>query len=141
MNPRLRGVAIPGLRWVVGLVVLLESARFALSPNTAHEVAKIGLPPWIPSVLGGSEVIAALLFLVPPTTMAGGYALLAIFAIAIVIHFFTGSLTWTSCLSMRCPYSFASPTEMSELLGQRLTALKSFPDKTLVVSDLSPSSR
>lgn len=32
MNPRLNMLAIPGLRWVLAPVVLLESAHFAVSP-------------------------------------------------------------------------------------------------------------
>jgi hypothetical protein len=90
MNPRTKKIAISGLRWVLGLVVLLESAHFALSPAAAHQFAKTNLPQWIRPALGGSEVIAALLFLVPAATLVGGYALLFIFAIAIGIHFLHG---------------------------------------------------
>ncbi len=65
MNQQLKRFAIPGLRWAVGVVVLLESVRFVLSPSAAHHIAQVGLPPWIRPALGGSEIIAALLFLVP----------------------------------------------------------------------------
>lgn len=41
---------------------------------------------WVRLVLSGSEIIAALLFLVPVTTVVGGYLLLVIFALAIAIH-------------------------------------------------------
>jgi hypothetical protein len=83
-------MAIPGLTWVAGLVVLLESAHFALSPAAAHEVAQMGFPRWLPTALGGSEALAALLFLVPTTRLAAGYALLFLFAIAVAIHFAAG---------------------------------------------------
>ncbi|MGA8103096.1 MAG: hypothetical protein WB869_13130 [Candidatus Acidiferrales bacterium] len=92
MNSRRKKLAIPGLRWVLGLVVLLESAGFALSASAAHQFAKTGLPLWIRPALGGSEAIAALLFLVPATSVVGGYALLFIFAVAAVIHLLHGQL-------------------------------------------------
>ena len=47
---------------------------------------KIGLPHWIPLVLGGTEALAALLFLVPAVRLIGGYALLFILAIAVALH-------------------------------------------------------
>jgi hypothetical protein len=90
MNALLKKIAIPGLRWVLALVVLLESAHFAISPAAPHELAGTGLPQWIPPALGGSKVIAVLLFLVPASIVVGGYALLLIFAIAVGIHFLLG---------------------------------------------------
>ena len=87
MNPKLK-LAISGLRWVLGLVVLLESVNFVLSP--ADQLAKSGLPLWLRPVLGGSEAVAAALFLTPVTSRAGGYALICIFAIAAGIHFLHG---------------------------------------------------
>jgi hypothetical protein len=90
MNPHIKGWAISGLRLALGLVVLWQSAHFALSAGGAHEFAKTGLPVWIRPALGGSEAVAALLFLVPAVSLVGGYALLAIFAIAICVHFLHG---------------------------------------------------
>ncbi len=87
MNPKLK-LAISGLRWVLGLVVLLESVHFVLSP--AAQFAKTGLPLWLRPALGGSEVVAAILFLVPVASAVGGYALLFIFAVAAGIHFLHG---------------------------------------------------
>lgn len=82
--------AISGLRWVLGLVILLESARLALSPSAAHQIAKAGFPRWFAPVLGGCEMLAAFLFLIPAARRTGGYALLAIFAIAAFIHVLHG---------------------------------------------------
>lgn len=90
MNPRLIKRAVSGLQWVLGLVVLVESAHFALAPGVAQQFAKTGLPPWIPPALGGSEVLAAILFLLPAARQIGGYALLFIFAIAAAIHILHG---------------------------------------------------
>src|SRR5271156_3381836 len=41
-------VAVSGLRWMLGLVILLESAHFGLGPAAAREAANVGLPHWIP---------------------------------------------------------------------------------------------
>jgi len=85
MNLHAEKTAIPALRWTLGLVLLVQSYQFAFS-SSAHHFAGGVLPPWLPLALGGSEIIAALLFLLPATTIVGGYLLLAIFALAILIH-------------------------------------------------------
>jgi len=90
MNPRGKRLAILGLRWAVGLVVLVESVQFTFSASAAHFFAQTGLPQWIRPALGGSEIIAALLFLVPAASLIGSYLLLFIFAIAILLHFLHG---------------------------------------------------
>jgi uncharacterized membrane protein YhdT len=90
MNPRLMKLAVSGFRWALGLVVLFESAYFVFSPAAAHQFTKAGLPLWLRPALGGSEVIAALLFLVPAASVVGGYALLFIFAIAAGVHLLHG---------------------------------------------------
>jgi hypothetical protein len=41
-------------------------------------------------VLGGAEILAAMLFLIPPTMTVGGYSLLVIFALATLIHLLHG---------------------------------------------------
>jgi hypothetical protein len=76
------------LRWTVGLVVLWQSWRFATA--AAREVAHIGLPHWTPLVLGGAEIVASVLFLLPKVGRVGGYLLLAIFLLAIAIHLLHG---------------------------------------------------
>jgi hypothetical protein len=80
-------LAILGLQWVLGIVLLLESVHFALSSGAIHRLAKAGLPQWAGPALGGSEAIAALLFLVPAASVAAGWLLLVIFAIAAMFHF------------------------------------------------------
>jgi hypothetical protein len=56
----------------------------------ASEAANIGLPHWIPLALVGTEALAALLFLVPAVRLFGGYALLFILAIAVIVHMLHG---------------------------------------------------
>jgi DoxX-like family len=90
MNKGLAKVAIPILRWTLGVVVLLESIHATLSPSAAHHFAKMGIPAWAGRTLGGTEIAAAILFLVPISSAIGGYLLLATFAVAATIHLLHG---------------------------------------------------
>ncbi len=86
MRLHLTTIALSGLRWVLGLVVLLESLHFAVSSAAAQHWARTGWPLWVRPALGGSEAAAALLFLMPALTIVGGWALLVSFAVALAIH-------------------------------------------------------
>ena len=90
MNARLTRYSIPLLRWTLGLAVLLESFVFVFSNSAAHFLAKAGLPLWIRPALGGAEIIAAILFLVPFTAAIGGYLLLVVFGLAALVHILHG---------------------------------------------------
>ena len=92
MNQHLEKFAVPILRWVLGLVIILESYRFAVSSFAKHFVSSIGLPSWVAPALGGLELVAAVLFLIPPTALLGSYALLFTFFAAALIHFLHGAL-------------------------------------------------
>jgi hypothetical protein len=75
------------LHWTVGLVVLLESCRtFYAAYLALHGTGHAGILNSVRLALSGAEIVAAVLFLVPLTTRFGGYMLLAIFALAILIH-------------------------------------------------------
>ena len=82
--------AISILYWSVGLIVLLESCLFVFSASRGHDFAKSGMPQLVRPVLGGTEIIAALLFLIPLARTIGGYGLLVIFALAALIHILHG---------------------------------------------------
>lgn len=90
MNARLTRFSIPLLRWTLGLVVLFESSRFAFSASAAYLLSKTGLPSWLQPVLGGAEIVAVVLFLVPFTARGGGYLLLVVFALAAFVHILHG---------------------------------------------------
>jgi uncharacterized membrane protein YphA (DoxX/SURF4 family) len=90
MNIKLANASIPLLRWILGLVVVLESAEFILSNSVVHFLAKAGLPSWIQPVLGGSEILAAVLFLLPFAARLGSYLLLIVFALAALLHVLHG---------------------------------------------------
>jgi hypothetical protein len=83
-------LTMAGLQWSLGIVVVVQSAMFAFSPGGAHFFAKTGLPGWVRPALGGAEILAALLFLVRRTVMVGGYSLVVIFFLAIIVHMLHG---------------------------------------------------
>ena len=79
--------AIRCLHWTVGLLLLLESSRtFYAVHRGLHGAGHAGILNSVRLFLSGAEIAAAILFLVPFTTLMGGYILLAIFGLAIVIH-------------------------------------------------------
>lgn len=90
MSASKRDLSVNALRWTVGVVVLLESLRFTFSASTVHHLSQMGLPSWVRFGLGGTEAVAALLFLLPATGKVGAYALLVIFAFAAIIHLLHG---------------------------------------------------
>jgi len=88
-NDRL-AVALRILQWVLGLVILAESVRFAFSLAAAQAFAKTGMPDVIHRVLAWSEIAAAVLFMVPRATVVGGWFLIVVLASAIVLHLLHG---------------------------------------------------
>jgi hypothetical protein len=88
-NDRL-AVALRILQWVLGLVILQESMRFAFSPVAAHEFAHTGMPDIIRRGLAWAEIAAAVLFLMPRATVVGGWFLIGVIASAIVLHLLHG---------------------------------------------------
>ena len=90
MNGEKEKTAMAVLRWTLGLVVLWQSLRFTFGPAAGHFFAKTHLPHWIHPVLGGAEIVAAVLYLIPFTEIAGSYALLTIFSLAALIHILHG---------------------------------------------------
>lgn len=89
-TPRSR-TAFVALWWTLGIVILLESARPFVRELTGAEPIT---PPL--ATLAGAEIIGALLFLTPSLVKYGAAILLAVFAVAIVVHLargeFPGSL-------------------------------------------------
>jgi hypothetical protein len=78
------------LQWVLALVIVVESLRFAFSAGAARAFAETGLPNFVHLALAWVEVAAALLFLVPRATVAGGCLLIVVLAFAIVVHLLHG---------------------------------------------------
>jgi len=78
------------LQWALGLVILVESARFAFSSGAAQAFAKTGLPNYIRLALAWAEIAAGILFLIPRAAVVGGWFLIVVLASAIVLHLLHG---------------------------------------------------
>jgi len=82
--------AMIALRWILGLVLLAESVRFAFSASAAATFAKTGLPQVVHLGLAWTEMLAAVIFLIPRTVIIGGWLLISVLAFAIVVHLLHG---------------------------------------------------
>jgi len=83
--------AMAGLKWTLGLVVLVESLQLALA-HEGYFFAQNALLHHVRPVIAWSEAVAAVLFLVPYATRAGAWLLLAIFGLAGLIHVLHGQM-------------------------------------------------
>lgn len=82
--------AITLLRWVLGMFILEEAARFAFSSSAAAACAKTGLPNALHVGLAWAEMAAAVVFLIPGVAIAGGWLLIAVLGFAILVHVLHG---------------------------------------------------
>ena len=87
MNQQLKKIAVPGLRWALGIVVLWEACREFLRAihavhSHSHAVSLMG----VRLLISSSEILACILFLYPRTRVLGSYGLLLIFVLAIGVH-------------------------------------------------------
>jgi DoxX-like family len=83
-------IALTGLQWTLGLVILIEAVLFVM-PGAGHDFAKTHMPDIVRQVLGWGEIIGAVLLLVPRTAVRGGWVLVGIFVLAIVVHLLHGT--------------------------------------------------
>lgn len=86
MKVAANNLARTGLQWSLGLVLIYECSRLVFSTATAHALAKAYLPRPLIQAIAVIELLAAILFLLPPTVLAGGRLLLATFGVAAVVH-------------------------------------------------------
>jgi hypothetical protein len=82
--------ALTGLQWTLGLVVLVEAVLFVM-PNARHDFAQTHMPDIVRRVLGWGEIVGAVLLLIPRTAVRGGWFLVGIFVLAIVVHLLHGT--------------------------------------------------
>lgn len=78
-------LARTGLQWSLGLVLIYECARLLFSRGS-HGPISHALVLGIAAV----ELLGAILFLIPPTVLAGGRLLLATFGVAAIVHILHG---------------------------------------------------
>jgi uncharacterized membrane protein YphA (DoxX/SURF4 family) len=83
-------IALTVLQWVLGLIILGETLHFTLSSGAAPAFAKTGLPDFVRQGLAWAEIAAALLFLIPRATWAGGWFLIGVLVFAIILHILHG---------------------------------------------------
>jgi hypothetical protein len=132
MSSTLKRLAIPLLHWSVGLVVLWQSYRtFHSSYAGLGSAVHVAALNRIRLGLSGSEIVAAILFLVPPTTIVGGYLLLAIFALAILIHTLHGDFSGMETLLV---YGAAVLVSMADRKSSRWcrSSLPDHPERSCV---------
>lgn len=79
-----------GLQWSLGLVLIYECSRLIFSSGAAHAVGQAHLPHTLIVAIAAVELLGAILFLLPPTVLVGGYVLLATFGVAAVVHLLHG---------------------------------------------------
>ena len=77
------------LQYSLGIVILIEAVRFVL-PSAAHDFTRTHIPGFVRLVLGFGEILGSVLLLVPKTVVQGGWLLLAVFVMAILLHLLHG---------------------------------------------------
>jgi len=82
-------IALTGLQWTLGVVILIQSILFLL-PSAAHDFARTHMPNFVRVFLGCGEIAGSVLLLIPRTAIRGGWVLVAVFALGIVIHLLHG---------------------------------------------------
>ena len=92
MKVTVNKLALSGLHGSLGLVILIEAAFLAFAPAQIRAFSKTGMPDWIRIALSWSEMLFALLFLVPRARIVGGWGLLAVLLFAAGLHLLHGWL-------------------------------------------------
>jgi hypothetical protein len=82
-------IALTGLQWTLGVVILIESILFLL-PSAGRDFARTHMPNFVRLILGCGEIAGSLLLLIPRTAIRGGWVLVVVFAFAIVVHLLHG---------------------------------------------------
>jgi hypothetical protein len=86
MNERRQRVALDVMRWTLALVVLVQAVMFLYGSRADDDHVGHSIPNALRLALGGSEVVAGLLFLLPQTFATGGWLLIAVFCCATAVH-------------------------------------------------------
>ncbi len=83
-------LARAGLHWSLGLVLTYECCRLLFHAGTREGLQNNHLPHVVVLAIAGAELLGAILFLIPPTVVAGGRVLLGTFLAAAVVHILHG---------------------------------------------------
>jgi hypothetical protein len=87
-EPRMKA-ALTGLRWTLGVVILIEAALF-LMPGARHDFSRTHMPDVLRLLLGWGEIIGSVLLLMPRTAARGAWILIGAFVLAIIVHLLHG---------------------------------------------------
>jgi hypothetical protein len=83
-------IALTGLRWTLGVVILVEAVLFVL-PAAAHDFARSHMPSAVRLLLGWGEIAGCILMLIPRFAIRGAWFLFAVFLLAVGIHLIHGT--------------------------------------------------
>jgi len=83
-------LAKTGLQWSLGLVLIYQCSQLLFAHGAAQSFAKTHLPQWFRIAIAAVELLGAVLFLLPPTMLAGGRILLGTFLVAAAVHLLHG---------------------------------------------------
>ena len=83
-------IALAGLQWTLGVVILIESVLFLL-PAAGRDFARTHMPSFVRLILGCGEIFGSVLLLIPRTAIRGAWILAAVFLLAIAIHLLQGT--------------------------------------------------
>lgn len=83
-------VALTGLQWAMGLVILVEAILFVM-PGAAHDFGRTHMPNAVRLILGWGEILGAVLLLIPRTSARGAWVLAGLFVFAIIVHTLHGT--------------------------------------------------
>lgn len=86
MSQEAHKLARAGLQYSLGLVLIYECLRLLMSSGGGQG----HIPHALVLVIAAVELLGAILFLIPPTVVAGGRVLLATFLVAAVVHILHG---------------------------------------------------
>jgi hypothetical protein len=87
-EPRVKA-ALTGLRWTLGVVILIEAALF-LMPGARHDFFRTHMPDVLRLLLGWGEIIGSVLLLMPRTAARGAWILIGAFVLAMIVHLLHG---------------------------------------------------
>src|SRR5260370_38090409 len=87
-EPRVKA-GLTGLRWTLGVVILVEAALF-LMPGARHDFSQPHMPDVLRLLLGWGEIIGSVLLLMPRTAARGAWILIGAFVLAIIVHLLHG---------------------------------------------------
>lgn len=86
------------LRYLIGSMLLFLSLRVLFNASTIEVFSKFNQPEAIRYILGISEVIASILFLLNQTKTQGVIGLFLVFLLAAYIHLKIGQMPWALLL-------------------------------------------